>query len=156
MKPIKTSFIILFLTKVESLWSLIILINNAVQNKGVIGDADITKWQYWVFHITTSIAVFLVVFYFLSKVQEIKEELIITNLIGRVRNRNLFLKQFNSNDYFLLPNETEADFLASLPQGQPYKDYVQHEYKLVKQLLFKKFKNKKTEEIEKILKAVYK
>ncbi|NTW31379.1 MAG: hypothetical protein HGB12_01895 [Bacteroidetes bacterium] len=76
---LKGALIITLLTQIESLWSLVnLVINTCKEDKTKITETSIviSNNQYWVSHVLSLIAVFLIAYYLLSKIEKLRKELI--------------------------------------------------------------------------------
>jgi hypothetical protein len=92
---------------------------------------------------------------FNDTISEFNDKMSVFNTISHIRNKRLFVKSFDNIQYGRVPNETDQDFWERLPQGGLFRDFHKEEYKIVREVLQNKMKNKSIEEIEKLLSEYY-
>lgn len=149
---LKGSLIITGLTRVESLWALILLMTNIGDDK-METTIQINSSLYWLFQGISAIAIFAFAYYILGKISNLRFEMELNNLVGRRLNMNTYLNQFSGIEFYRLPNESDEDVFKRLPKGQ-YFEMIKTEYHDVKNLVVRKY-NKKPSEVTPILDKIF-
>ena len=108
-----------------------------------------------VFGLITAVITTVLLLFLLKLVRSLHERMKIFSVITYVRNKRLFVKSFENIEFFRLPNETEQELWNRLPEGGLFRDFYIEEYKIVRDVLQKKMKNKTINEIEKMLSEYY-
>ncbi len=145
------SLFITVLTRIESIWALIILITNNKGGNNMTIQIDI--WQYWSFQIISIGIIFTLSYIILNKLINLYNQLKITNIISRYRSIRNFLDRFSNIEYYRFPNESMEQYLSRLPKGQ-YKNYLKEEYKQVRNSAINEL-NMRPKDVEKLLKDEY-
>jgi hypothetical protein len=92
---------------------------------------------------------------FNDNIKNFNDKMSVFNEVSHIRNKRLFVRSFENIEYFRVPNETEQELWERLPAGGLFRDFHKEEYKIVREVLQKKMKNKSIEEIEKLLSEYY-
>lgn len=125
-----------------------------VKNLG-INEINLSMNNLDVFGLITAVITTGLLLFLLKLVHSLHERMKIFNVITHVRNKRLFVKSFESIEFFRLPNETEQELWNRLPEGRLFRDFYIEEYKIVRDVLQKQMKNKTIHEIEKMLSEYY-
>ncbi|MFM2018587.1 MAG: hypothetical protein RL007_2243 [Bacteroidota bacterium] len=75
--------------------------------------------------------------------------------IAAIRNRALFVKQFDNIEYFRLPGETDEQLWERLPEGGLYRQHLYDEYLEVRKWLETTYKEKSGKDFDYILRRFY-
>ncbi|MCD4792232.1 MAG: hypothetical protein K8R54_03295 [Bacteroidales bacterium] len=151
---IKGSLLITFLTRVEAIWALVILVTQSLNNGNKMENIlQINSWSYWIFQILSAIAIFIFAYYLLSKIYKIKEQLRVTEIISTLRTKNLFVLHFDNIETYKAPDESNEEYFKRLPDGK-FKEYLINEQNEVKKIVIELL-DKSPTEAEKLLDGVY-
>lgn len=124
-KEITISVIITALTKIESLWSLGLLVINKNTSK-----MDSTN-TYYLWQIVSTIAIFLLAYFIVRYFNSIRKEIKALTYLNNIRYRRQFMKDYKELEYFKLPKETWDEFYSRLPNADFKKD-IQNEISTLK------------------------
>ena len=83
-------------------------------------------------------------------------KLVALNIISELRAYRLFVKSFENIQFFIMPNETEQEFRAKLPEYGLYENWIKQEKIAFKQILVNEMKDLSIENIEDIIFDIYK
>ncbi|MFA6924996.1 MAG: hypothetical protein WC223_12190 [Bacteroidales bacterium] len=144
---------ITILPTIEVIFSLLERINNL---KTYTMDTNLT------FSIISILGTFSVVFYLLYQYEKVKKDMnfqfkyfLLTSKILKSRAKNLFVKiGYLGVEYYKLSDETDEQFFARIPEGH-YKQYIQGEYKELKEYARTLFKEEKVKDIDEIVNLIY-
>lgn len=120
-----------------------------------INEINLSMNNLDVFGLITAVITTVLLLFLLKLVRSLHERMKIFSVITYVRNKRLFVKSFENIEFFRLPNETEQELWNRLPEGGLFRDFYIEEYKIVRDVLQKKMKNKTINEIEKMLSEYY-
>ncbi len=146
------SLFITVLTRIESIWALIILITN---NKGGNNmTIQIDTWQYWSFQIIVAIGIFTFSYIILKKIDDLRKKLEIQNLIAKVRNWFMLCPDDQTIYSEMLENETLEQYNERIITPKHH-EYLKKEYKEVQNKALREL-DISNSEIVKIMDDIYK
>ena len=135
----KISLVISFIASMDAIFSLI------SRTLNLLNDMNLD----WLVQIISILGVFIAVYYLLSKYEAVKDSMIVSNIIGELRNKYFFLKSFEGHEFFKSSHETSEQFFKRIPEGQ-YFDYLKSEYEETKKRLIDEYDKKPSEAEEMI------
>lgn len=157
MKTTTTIIIITALTRIDL---LINLINNSSQliSKNHINMNTNLQIQnpllYWIIQIIITIIIYIIVYQIFKRIADLKDELIMSNIVNRNRNIITLKEQYKNHEYYLLPNESIEEFNKRNLNGV-FDKKMQEEINLVYKDSLNVFKNKSVNEIEELIHKIY-
>ena len=105
--------------------------------------------------IITFILSMIIIFYISKLKKDTKEKMIAFSIMSYVRNKMLFVKSFEKDQYSNIPGWTEEQKWEHSPSGGIFYAHLKVEYENTRKLIQQNLKNKTILEIDELIKEYY-
>lgn len=147
----KNSYLIFLLTLFK-IWDIIKPLVYPINKYDYYSNYD---WIGFSIQIITIVILYITIKFYFKLRKEFEEKMQIFGIVSHIRNKRLFIKSFDNVQFFSLPGESVNEYHDRLPEHGLFKQHFLEEYKIVKQILIDKMKDKSILEIEELLSQYY-
>lgn len=147
----KNSYLIFLLTLFK-IWDIIKPLVYPINKHDYYSNYD---WIGFSIQIITILLLYITIKFYFKLRKEFEEKMQIFGIVSHIRNKRLFVKSFDDVQFFMLPGEAMNEYYERLPEHGLFKQHFLEEYKIVKQLLIDKMKDKSILQIEALLSQYY-